>query len=451
MVALTGSSLLAPVSAIALVQAVCVAAGIWVAWRALRRVSVSPLSFALATLLVIANPVVFKMLFSGMEGALGFVVLCAYLGVVVDAQTAEKVDTRRLAAYAGVSALLVLARLDYAILLLAVAIVLVRRRRRDGLMPTLVVGGAVAAVLAAYLAWNYAHFGIPLPVSGLAKSWYVSGASAGERIFGGLAEMAGMPVLVARRVFEFLSARPAAFAVMGLSLAACAVIAARMATFGRGTLGGLRLLVPYGVALTVHLVYLFVYLGRFAITFWYYVPEVVGALFALAVVIGALRVRAGARAGAARLAAAAVVAVIAVGYVAMYATYTLDPARKTRYIAAYHTGVWMAENLAPQTRVGSWNAGALGYFSRRTVINLDGLVNGARFVQEYLSTGRTAEYIAEEDITHLADYATSSEWFNRYGEFTVLYERRHGLDTFSFFEDKPSQDEERFFVIELVR
>ncbi len=64
---------------------------------------------------------------------------------------------------------------------------------------------------------------------------------------------------------------------------------------------------------------------------------------------------------------------------------------------------WMNETLPPGSVVGSWWSGAVGYYSRHTVINLDGLVNSRDFV-EVLRNCRLADYLLENGVTHLADY-----------------------------------------------
>lgn len=51
--------------------------------------------------------------------------------------------------------------------------------------------------------------------------------------------------------------------------------------------------------------------------------------------------------------------------------------------AAWEALEWMNAHLPPRTRVGSWNAGMLGYFSERAVVvNLDGLANSVDFLDE---------------------------------------------------------------------
>lgn len=62
---------------------------------------------------------------------------------------------------------------------------------------------------------------------------------------------------------------------------------------------------------------------------------------------------------------------------------------------------WADEHLPPDAVIGSWNAGTIGYFSRHTVINLDGLVNS----WDYFEMGQydLCVYWEQEHITHLMD------------------------------------------------
>jgi len=62
---------------------------------------------------------------------------------------------------------------------------------------------------------------------------------------------------------------------------------------------------------------------------------------------------------------------------------------------------WLGENTDPEARIGSLNAGIVGYFSGRTVINLDGVVNEEAY--EARRDGRLIEYVHAEEITYLAD------------------------------------------------
>lgn len=66
--------------------------------------------------------------------------------------------------------------------------------------------------------------------------------------------------------------------------------------------------------------------------------------------------------------------------------------------------LWIRSNLPKDARIGAWNAGYLGYFSGRTVINLDGYINSLELYQ-YLSDGRgVGQYILDKDIDYVTDY-----------------------------------------------
>ena len=71
---------------------------------------------------------------------------------------------------------------------------------------------------------------------------------------------------------------------------------------------------------------------------------------------------------------------------------------EVRYAAAR----WLHDHLPPEARIGSWNAGVIGYYSDRQVINLDGLINDWDFLA-HLESRDLAGYLEKEDIRYLAD------------------------------------------------
>jgi hypothetical protein len=72
-------------------------------------------------------------------------------------------------------------------------------------------------------------------------------------------------------------------------------------------------------------------------------------------------------------------------------------------------GLWMKENLPPGTRVFQVNgSGFTGYFSERSVVNGDGLVNSWEY-QKYLRSGRLLDYLRENEIRYII-------WDQYYGQ-----------------------------------
>jgi len=75
--------------------------------------------------------------------------------------------------------------------------------------------------------------------------------------------------------------------------------------------------------------------------------------------------------------------------------------------------LWMRDNLPPDAVVGCWNAGVIGFYSDRHVVNLDGLINSWDFIP-YLAEQRMADYLLDEEIGYLTD--TDFELNYRYGK-----------------------------------
>jgi hypothetical protein len=67
-----------------------------------------------------------------------------------------------------------------------------------------------------------------------------------------------------------------------------------------------------------------------------------------------------------------------------------------------NVALWLKEHTPKDARIGMFQSGTSSYLSERTVINLDGVVNG-----EALSAmlgKRMLSYIASEGISYIADW-----------------------------------------------
>ena len=76
------------------------------------------------------------------------------------------------------------------------------------------------------------------------------------------------------------------------------------------------------------------------------------------------------------------------------------------YAARYDAALWIAENSPPDTIFASWNAGQLGFFSDRTFINLDGLINNVDYYERVLrGPVPLVDYLAENKVDYIVDYS----------------------------------------------
>lgn len=63
---------------------------------------------------------------------------------------------------------------------------------------------------------------------------------------------------------------------------------------------------------------------------------------------------------------------------------------------------WLNENTNESDLIGVWDAGIIGYFSERKVVNLDGLVNSPGYF-EYIKNGNITDYLDEIKIDYITN------------------------------------------------
>jgi hypothetical protein len=77
------------------------------------------------------------------------------------------------------------------------------------------------------------------------------------------------------------------------------------------------------------------------------------------------------------------------------------------YATRYDAALWIAENSPPDTVFASWNAGQLGFFSNRTFINLDGVINNVDYYERVLrGPVPLTDYLSENKVDYIVDYTT---------------------------------------------
>jgi hypothetical protein len=76
------------------------------------------------------------------------------------------------------------------------------------------------------------------------------------------------------------------------------------------------------------------------------------------------------------------------------------------YAARYNVALWIAENSPADTVFASWNAGQLSFFSNRTFINLDGVINNVDYYERVLrGSVPLADYLVENKVDYIVDYS----------------------------------------------
>jgi hypothetical protein len=88
------------------------------------------------------------------------------------------------------------------------------------------------------------------------------------------------------------------------------------------------------------------------------------------------------------------------------------------YAARYNAARWIADNSPPDTVFASWNAGQLGFFSNRTFINLDGVINNVDYYERVLRGSiPLTDYLFENRVDYIVDYDT----YDLVADFPVVH------------------------------
>ena len=337
---------------------------------------------------------IWKPFLSGMETSLYLLVFATFLNTLLK----RRPSTLWMSVLAG---LLILCRVDAVLFVLGgfLSYRPLNRKTASGLLLPL------AIIAAPYFIWNLVSFESPLPVSGGVKAVYHKQELGNEYLRTGHAEktlsvyapkavlsMASRFTAPLERTFRRRFTREAVWAcLLGLG-------ALMLARPGRTKL---ILLALFGF---LHGILITASIGRFSSMAWYYAPQILLVVLGLSIGLStAYRpIRRWAFAPAVFFGFGIMVFVFWSGW----ASLTVMPEKNDLYQRRYRLALWMNNHLSADAVVGSWNAGQLAFFSDRTVVNLDGLVNDQHYLRRIILNQPVLEYIEDEGIDYLVDYDT---------------------------------------------
>jgi len=361
-------------------------------------------------------------LLCGMESCVNWPLLLGFFRLLADGEGRiflASIPRRRFAALVAVSVLLVYARLDNALILAVTVVYLWIRERSAVSVKKGVVWGSVTIVCwVPLLVWGQRVFFSPTPVSGLAKLWntghFIARHGVGRyvttvvqafvlSILGlpvsavGMGYYENVKVVVLRLGFSLV------VGVLGIAaLGACVLLVYALRRMRLGPRAAAPSLLPLLATVSaVHLltlVTLFPDQWMYAGLIWYDLVEYL-CLFVLVGWIGGWVAGAFSDNGWRRLGHAALAACV----LSLIPMFLWRPELPTEGQIKLVAARWINEHLPSNAVVASDDAGALGYFARVPVINLDGLVNTRAYLDEYLRQGRKKDYLKDAGVTHLAD------------------------------------------------
>ncbi|MCC5952340.1 MAG: hypothetical protein JJU45_09620 [Acidimicrobiia bacterium] len=101
--------------------------------------------------------------------------------------------------------------------------------------------------------------------------------------------------------------------------------------------------------------------------------------------------------------AAAIVVVPLLVAGALQMSRFVDPDLRSIQVANRDAGAWIADNLDDDAILASWDAGVVGYFADRPVVNIDGVANSPAFV-EAVRSGRVGPFLDAQGVGYIVNH-----------------------------------------------
>ncbi len=319
----------------------------------------------------------------------------------------QRIAFKRYAILGALAGLMVLARTDTIFLFALMGLEMLWEARRKGwvsiimlLIPVL----AFAIVISPWLAWNQLTLGTMVQSSGVALPYLIKYSMA--QAFRHLP----LPAALGQHVGPILSLSFMLFwyySGLGWTVLIVLAFSLRFYRFGsdqageRGK-GWMTIPKPFLVPLAAALIsVLFHTFYRWYPRSWYYVPLAwvvslwVGPAFAYVSRIAQGVSRRGKAFGPLLLGATLLILALQGAKAWWTGFYPWQ-------VHMYHGALWLAEHTAPQEVIGSFNAGLNTYYSRRTVINLDGVTDWRAL--QALKEQRLLAYARGRGVDYIVDY-----------------------------------------------
>lgn len=225
-----------------------------------------------------------------------------------------------------------------------------------------------AFMLCAYLLWNRLHFGHWMPISGALKTAFPN------------------MVLVPRHLLiKSVLVRMAIPVAASIAYILASALKEHVARLSQIHLPLLML----NIYVLLHACYA-AFFQDWGVFPWYFALPLCIASLTLPALISLLPNR--------KLMVSLVMASGAVVVLATFCKLAL-PSRHVGLRRLYEQAIWLRENTEPNAICIAEDAGIIGYYSQRRVINLDGLINSYEY-QDYLAQGRFSDYLRDKGVQY---------------------------------------------------
>jgi len=342
--------------------------------------------------------------FNGLETALSIFSLLWLLYAYLSINDKKSVSLREHGWFGFIAAVSFLARTDNAIILLAFFTFLYAPRfyHQREIKPGAVATAVFVALIAPWLIWNIDNFGSIVQISGKIRdnTWLVGGTPADLPFPQNIIFGAWVSLTPIRIVFEKMFAPSYIPSISGylyfLIFTLPCVYLAKSDKFFKKQLSLLFAFI-FGISL------LFLYHAgvRHFVRGWYNAPVLLVLTLLLCLMFDSFITRLDSK----KIMAWLSISILS-GILILYSPYNYTRTPKSSHLdPRVAAAQWINHNTPLNSLIAAANAGIVGYYAERSVINLDGVVNENAFKARI--NDQLHRYIYESNIEYLADHKGS--------------------------------------------
>lgn len=342
---------------------------------------------------------------NGMETALMIFIISVLFYTALKMKIFSQRNIRKEITWGVILGLLVLSRLDTIFIVLSIFvfnlyfILFISKNKEKDFLRILIIMSAAILTVSPYLLYNFITFGNIIPISGFLK--YGFNQDFGVRL---------------REIFKY---RETYFAIGAIIYFIWFLFNFRRMIQNANYFFRVSLAV-FSLGIILSFTYLIFFLN-WVIFYWYFIPY---SLFISLVICVPAKYFLSLK----KTISTKIIIIVITFFVALYWGHKIYINYKTGYetgannwnVESYNAAQWTKANTYPGDIMAMKDAGHFGFFSERSVINFDGLVNNFEY-QEILKNKKLNEYLKNNNVKYLAQHAIWGRDDLVKGEYDTLH------------------------------
>lgn len=334
--------------------------------------------------------VVFVPSTNGMESALLIFILSLLFAYGWRGKIFTEYNQKRDFLFGIILGFVMLSRLDTVFLGVAISlfciikIIIESEKRRENIIRLLFIVIGASLIVSPYLIFNYVEFGNIMPISGLLKSSFPK-------------------ISLSKDIINHFARRYLLFAILAFVYFLWKIVSLKKFYNPTNKHRYFEIsMIVLSAAVVLHFLHTIIFM-KWAVFGWHFIPYALFVTLAISEVIDFFLSLNMKKIFKNVYWVGVIVIIFAGSFIIYKRNYRPLDKINSWQIASYNAAVWIMENTKKSNIFATTDAGIFGYFSQRSVINLDGIVNTMKY-QDVLKNKQLNKYLNENKVTYFVQF-----------------------------------------------